>query len=214
MAFKNTRLLIRVDCTPISDTESLSKKLRDINDFYDNFSGFDYFKIGDTSNFRNGTLKDMEPEELVYRYYRRVDGIDYVFDFTSRFFYIRLIGEKKLPSDLNVYYGIMEDAVKMVLKNDKFVRISHYGVGKEYVEKRPVPLAEDIDKIERDAYTIEQERVRIVFQKKERKDAINLTIVAAVNEVSKNPNYENGGLLYDKAFTDAFKKAEEKYVGQ
>ena len=213
MAYKNTRLLIRVDCTPISDTELLSRKFREIDGFYDNFSEYNYFKIGDTANFRNGTVKDMEPDELVFRYYKRADGIDYVFDFTSRFFYIRLIGEEKLPADLRDYYRIMEDAVKVVLVNDKFVRIVNYGVSKEYDEQRPALLAEDLDKIERDAYISEPGRVRIICLKREMKDAISKTIVASVNEVAKNPNYEAGEKLYGQAFMDALKEAEEKYVG-
>lgn len=212
MAFKNTRLLIRVDCTPISDTESLSKKLRDIEGFYDNFSGYNYFKIGDTSNFRNGTIKELEPEEIVYRYYRRTDDIDYVFDFTSRFFYIRLIGKDALTTDFQVYFRIMEDAVKMVLDNDKFVRIENYGIGKEYIEQRAEPLVDDLDKIERDAYTSEPEKIRIIYQKKEMKDSISITIVAFVNEDVKNLSTAADVLLYDKAFMDALKKAEEKYV--
>lgn len=213
MAYKNIRLLIRVDCTPISDTESLSRKLRGIEGFYDNFSEYNHFKIGDTANFRNGTIKNMEPDELVYRYYKRAGGIDYVFDFTSRFFYVRLIGEEGLPAEFKDYYRIMEDAVKVVLENDKFVRIVNYGVGKEYVEQRPAPLVEDLDKIERDAYTSEHGRIRIICQKREMKDVISQTIVASVDEVAKNPNYEAGEKLYGQAFMNALKEAEEKYVG-
>jgi len=213
MAYKNRRLLIRVGCTPISDTESLSRKFREIDGFYDSFSEYNHFKIGDTANFRNGTIKDMEPDELVYRYYKRADGIDYVFDFTSRFFYIHLIGEEELPADLKDYYRIMEDAVKVVLGNDKFVRIVNYGVGKEYDEQRPALLAEDLDKIERDAYISEPGKVRIICLKREMKDAISKTIVASVNEVAKNPNYEAGEKLYGQTFMDALKEAEEKYVG-
>ena len=208
MAFKNVRTLIRVDYTPISDTKALSEKLRSIDGFYDTFSSYNYFKIGDTSNYKNGNVNEMEPEELVYRYSKEQSGLNVVLDFTSRFFYIRLIGED-LSADISDYFRIMEDVTKLVHENDKFGKVTNYGMGKEFEEKKVVP--EDVDKIERDSYTAQPQNVRIIYQERNQRDTKRYTIIASVNDVSKNPDYAKGEKLYDKAFIIALKEAEEKY---
>lgn len=208
MAFKNIRTLIRIDYTPISDTKVLSEKLRSIDGFYETFSDYNYFKIGDTSNYRNGNVNELEPEELVYRYSKEQGGLNVVLDFTSRFFYIRLIGEE-LSSDVSEYFRIMEDVTKLVLENDKFVKITNYGIGKEFEEKKAE--LEEVDKIERDSYTAQPQNVRIIYQERNQRDAKRYTIIASVNEVAKNPDYSKGEKLYDKAFMIALKEAEEKY---
>ena len=43
MAYMNYKTIIRVDCTPISDTKGLSDKIRDIDGFHDKFSEFNSF---------------------------------------------------------------------------------------------------------------------------------------------------------------------------
>ena len=208
MAFKNVRTLIRVDCSPISDTKTLSTKLREIEGFDAMFANYNYFKIGETSNYRNGALKEMDPEEYVYRYSREEGGVNYVFDLTSRFFYIRILGEQ-LPANLSEYFRIMEDATKIVLEHDKFGKVKGYGLGKEYEEKKA--QSDDADKIERDSYTSQAQKVRIIYQKREQSNDISYTIIATVNDVEKNPDYSRGEKLYDQAFQVALKEAEEKY---
>lgn len=103
----------------------------------------------------------------------------------------------------------MEDATKIVLEHDKFVKVSGYGIGKEYEEKKV--QRDEADKIERDAYTPQAQKVRIIYQKRNQSDAIRYTIIATVNDVDKNPDYSKGDKLYDKAFLVALKEAEEKY---
>ena len=208
MAFKNVRTLIRVDCSPISETLALSKKIREIEGFHTAFSDYNYFKIGETSNFRNGTLKDMDPNEFVYRYSKEEDGTSYVFDLTSRFYYIRILG-KGLPSDLNVYFRIIDDVTRIVLDHDKFVKIKEYGIGKEYEEKKDTP--DETDKIERDAYMSQAHKARVVYQKREQSNAVRYTILLKVEEVDKNPDYTKGDKLFGTSFQLALKEAEEKY---
>lgn len=211
MAYKNVRVLIRVDYSPISDTKSFSDKLRTIDGFGDVFDNYNYFRIGDTSNYRNGTVKDMEPDELVYRYWRKADGVEYVLDFSSHFFYIRLSGET-IPADLSNYFRIVEEATRIVTEGDSFVRIATYGAGKEFEDKYPEEKEDYVDKVERDAYTSQPESVRIICQRKEQKDATRYTIVAFVNDVKKNPDYKRGEKLYDVSFMNALTKAEQKYA--
>lgn len=210
MAYANYRTIIRVDCTPISDTKGIPNKIRDIDGFHDKFSEFNSFKIGETSNYRKGELKEMEPEELVYRYYKNTDGIEYVFDLSSRFYYIRLSGEN-LPSDWAPYFNIIEDVTRILHTADKFVSIVRYGVGKMFKESKERADATEVDKIERDAYISRPENVKIVCIREDKTDSINLNIVEYVDDISKKVDYGAGQKLYDKAFMDAQTKAEEKY---
>lgn len=210
MAYKNIRVLIRVDYTPITDTKTLADKLRDIEGFHNFFSSYNYFKIGDTSNYRNGSVKDMEAEELVYRYSKTIDNTEYVLDFSSRFFYIRISGDS-IPVDINDYFTIVEEATRIVVEGDKFVKITNYGAAKEFEKINPQSDEKDIDKTERDAYTSQPENVRIIYQIKQQKESTRYIVAATVGDVKKNPDYQKGEKLYDLAFFTAFKKAEEHY---
>lgn len=210
MAYVNYRTIIRVDCTPISDTKGISDKIRDIDGFHDKFNGFNSFKIGETSNYRKGELKEMEPEEQVYRYYKNADGIEYVFDLSSRFYYVRLSGEN-LPSDWTPYFKLIEDVTRILHTADKFVSIVRYGVGKMFKELKAVAEAIEVDKIERDAYILKPENVKIVYIREDKTDSTNLNLVEYVDGISKKVDYDAGQKLYDKAFMDAQAKVEEKY---
>lgn len=210
MAYKNIRVLIRVDYTPITDTKALADKLRNIEGFYDFFSNYNYFRIGDTSNYRNGSVKDMEADELVYRYSNNTDNTEFVLDFSSRFFYIRISGDA-IPADINDYFTIVEEATQIVIDGDKFVKITKYGAAKEFEKINPQGEEQDIDKTERDAYISQPENVRIIYQKKQQKDLTSYIVAATVSDVKKNPDYQKGEKLYDLAFFTALKKAEERY---
>lgn len=210
MAYMNYKTIIRVDCTPISDTKGLSDKIRDIDGFHDKFSEFNSFKISETSNYRKGQLKGMEPEELVYRYYKNEGGVEYIFDLSSRFYYIRLSGDN-LQTGWAPYYKIIEDVTQLLHNTDKYVSIERYGVGKMFKKTKVTAEASEMDKVERDAYIIRPENVKIVCIREEKSDGFNLNLVEYVDCENKKVDYSAGQKLYDKAFMDAQTKAEEKY---
>lgn len=152
----------------------------------------------------------MEPEELVYRYYKNEGGVEYIFDLSSRFYYIRLSGDN-LQTGWAPYYKIIEDVTQLLHNTDKYVSIERYGVGKMFKKTKVTAEASEMDKVERDAYIIRPENVKIVCIREEKSDGFNLNLVEYVDCENKKVDYSAGQKLYDKAFMDAQTKAEEKY---
>ena len=109
------------------------------------------------------------------------------------------------------YYKIIEDVTQLLHNTDKYVSIERYGVGKMFKKTKVTAEASEMDKVERDAYIIRPENVKIVCIREEKSDGFNLNLVEYVDCENKKVDYSAGQKLYDKAFMDAQTKAEEKY---
>lgn len=217
MPYKKTKILIRVDCTPITDTKSFAEKIREIPGFRDMFSDFNYFKVKETSNYRNGTTKGMDPNDLVIRYSKSDKGIGYLFDITSRFYYVRAFGDN-LPDDNNNLFAIIEAATKKLIEEDSYVRITNYAAGYGYEEKKEHDEGQNnVDKVERDSYMSRFENIKIITQSMEKVNSNEYVVAAIVNDVVQNPNYNAGKKMFNRDFmtalSEALNEASKKYAG-
>lgn len=208
MAYNNVKTILRVDCSPIADTRFVSERIRLDEDFQEMFSDFDSFRIGDTTNYRNGGLEYMRPDEMVYRYEKSYGGIQYVFDITSRFFYIRMNGNN-LPVDLNPYYRMMETITNTIGDVDKYVIIKEYAIGKDFEERLAGANTSELIESKQDSFMFKPENVKIVFQSIDKSDIRRKMIAALVSNVNRKPSVDKP--MFDTAFNNALRKAEEKY---
>ncbi len=210
MAFKNYRTLIRVECTPIIAPDGIVKQLREIAGFPEMLGDYTYFKIGDTTNYKNGGVSNMSSDDVVYRYVKESNGLEVRLDFTSQFYYINLSGEN-IPGDFSPYIRIIEEVTKTIMNIDAYVKVTNYAIRKDYEEIKNPPSETEIDNARREVYKYDAEQVHILFTSREIKDRFNKTLIAIKGEEKLRPRYEHDERLFDTAFLGALKKAEEKY---
>lgn len=206
MAYINTRTLIRVDCSPITNLSLLSERIRQIEGFSNMFERFNSFKIGETTNYRNGQLGEMQPDEIVYRYEKTIQGREVVLDLTSRFYYIRITGENQ-PENMDYYFKMLNEIKNVISDIDIFVYIEGHAIGKDFEERQ----GSAVDKVSsnRDSYISQPENVKIIYQVQVKDGVKRAQIAAIVRDVEHKASKEYQ--LFDQAFKEALRKAERDY---
>ena len=210
MAYSNIRTLIRVECTPILEPKKIVEQLREIEGFSNLLGDYTYFKIGDTTNYKKGSVGTLSPDEVVYRYVKENNGLEVKLDFTSQFYYINLNGEN-IPRDVLSYIRVIEEVTKIIMNNDTYVKITNYAIRKDYEEMKDPPSEMEIDNGNREFYKSEPEQVHILFTSREVTDRFSKTLIAIKGEENMRPRYDQNEKLFDTAFLEALIKAERKY---
>ena len=206
MAYTNIRTMIRVDCSPITNLSFLSERIRQIEGFSEMFERFNNFRIGETTNYRNGQLAEMQPDELVFRYERTIEGSEVVLDLTSRFYYIRISGENQ-PENLDDYYKMLDEIKNVISEIDIFVYIERHAIGKDFEERQD--NAAEKESSNRDSYLSQPENVRIIYQDQVKDGIKRAQIAAIVKDEERKASREYQ--LFDQAFKEALRKAERDY---
>lgn len=209
MAYKNKRTLIRVECTPILEPKTIAEQLRAIAGFEDLLGDYTTFKIGDTTNYKQGGVNTMSPDEMVYRYVKNENGLETRLDLTSQFYYVNLLGDN-MPGDFSNYIGIIEKVTKILIDNDAFVKITGYAIRKDYVEMKNPPSPTDVDNGNRNFYLSQPENVHILYMTREVKDRKNKSVIAIKGDMKIRPQFDKGDRLFDVAFMNALTKAERE----
>lgn len=207
MAFTNKRTLIRVECTPILDPKTIAEQLRAIEGFVDLLGDYTSFKIGDTTNYKQGGVNTMSPDEMVYRYVKKENGLEVRLDLTSQFYYVNLTGDN-MPDDFAIYIDVIEKVTKTIIDNDVFVKITGYAIRKDYVEMKNPPSDMDVDNGNRKFYLSEPENVHILYTTREVRDRNTRSLIAIKGEMKIRPLFDEGDRLFDVAFMNALTKAE------
>lgn len=207
MAFRNIRTLIRVDCTTILDPKKIAEKLRTIEGFDGLLGDYTSFKIGDTTNYKQGGVKTMSPDEMVYRYVKNAEGLLIRLDLTSQFYYVNLAGNN-IPNDYKEYVDLIEKVTKTIMDNDVFVKITGYAIRKDFEDIKNPPSDSEIDNVNRKLYMSEPEQVQIVYIDREVKEKFTKTLIALKGEKKMRLHYDNDEKLFDAAFFSALDKAE------
>jgi hypothetical protein len=206
MAYTIIRTVIRVDCSPITNLPLLSERIRQIEGFPEMFERFDSFKIGETTNYRNGQLGEMQPDEPVYRYKKTIEGREVVLDLTSRFYYIRITGENQ-PENLDDYCKMLDDIKNKISDIDIFVYIEGHAIGKDFEERQDNAAAKESSN--RDSYLSQPENVRIIYQDQVKDGVKRAQIAAVVKDVERKASREYQ--LFNQTFKEALRKAERDY---
>lgn len=207
MAYRNIRTLIRVDCTTILDPKKIVEQLREIDGFVEMLGDYTSFKLGDTTNYKQGGVNTMSPDEMVYRYVKNDNGLEIRLDLTSQFYYVNLVGEN-MPNDFSAYIDVVENVTKTIMNMDVFVKITGYAIRKDYVEMKNPPSDSEVDNGNRKLYMSEPEQVQILYMEREVKDRYSKTLIALKGDMRKRLQYDQGEKLYDTAFHNALTKAE------